>query len=74
MHPAVAVAMLLVAILIFFVRKRWVIVPFLVAAFLIPMDQMVVVGPFHFQMVRILIFLGWIRRRKRSVQIPSVSP
>ena len=60
-HPAVAVAMLLVATLIFFVPLRYVIVPFLAAVFLIPMDQIVVVGPFHFQMMRIVILLGWIR-------------
>jgi hypothetical protein len=60
-HSAVAVAMVLVATLIFFVPRRYVIVPFLMAVFLIPMDQIVVVGPFHFQMMRIVILLGWIR-------------
>ena len=60
-HPAVAMAILLVATLIFFLPRRYVIVPFLTAVFLIPMDQIVVVGPFHFQMMRIVILLGWIR-------------
>ncbi|MGO9008537.1 MAG: hypothetical protein ACLQPN_00415 [Bryobacteraceae bacterium] len=60
-HPAVVVAMVLVAGLIFFLRKERVIVPYLGAAFLIPMDQVVVVGPFHFQMLRVLILFGWLR-------------
>lgn len=60
-HPIVAGAMVVIAVLIFFLRRRHVIVPFLSAAFLIPMDQLLAIGPFHFQMLRVLILLGWIR-------------
>ena len=61
MHPAVAGAVLLAAALIFFLRRRHVIIPFLSAGLLLPIDQLVVLGPFHFQMLRVLILLGWIR-------------
>jgi hypothetical protein len=60
-HPVVAVAVLLAAALIFFLRRRYVIIPFLSAGLLLPMDQLVVLGPFHFQMLRVLILCGWIR-------------
>ena len=60
-HPAVALAMFVVGIVVFCVPRKYVIVPLLVAAFIIPMDQVVVLGTFHFQMLRILILLGWIR-------------
>ena len=60
-HPVVAGAMLLIAVLIFVLPRRQVIVPFLAAAFLIPMDQVILIGAFHFQMLRLLILFGWIR-------------
>lgn len=59
-HPLIVVAMVLAAALILAVPRRHVLAPFLVAAFLIPMDQTVLIGPFHFQMLRILILCGWI--------------
>jgi hypothetical protein len=59
-HPIIVVAMVLVAVLILAVPRKRVLGPFLGAAFLIPMDQMVLLGPFHFQMLRILILCGWV--------------
>lgn len=41
--------------------RKCVIFPVLAAAFLLPMDQIVVVGPFHFFLLRLLLFFGWIR-------------
>src|SRR5262249_32693394 len=60
-HPIIAVAMLVAIVLIMCLPRRKVIIPFLAAGLLIPMDQMVLIGPFHFQMLRILILFGCIR-------------
>jgi hypothetical protein len=60
-HPLVACAMVLVALLVFFLPRRKVIVPLLVAFFLVPMNQVLVLGAFHFPMLRVAIMIGWIR-------------
>lgn len=54
-------AMLVATLLIFFLPRKYVLASWLAAAVLIPMDQVVVVGGFHFQMLRVLILLGWIK-------------
>jgi hypothetical protein len=59
-HPAIVVAMVLAGLLILFVPRKRVIVTFLAAALLIPMDQVLVLGPFHFPMLRLLIALCWV--------------
>jgi hypothetical protein len=59
-HPIIVVAMLVAVALILFVPRKRVIVPFLAAALLIPMDQVLVLGPFHFPMLRLLIALCWV--------------
>ncbi len=61
LHPAVAGAMLIAIALIFLLSQRHVIVPIISGGLLIPMDQVVVAGPFHFHVLRILILAGWIR-------------
>src|SRR2546426_11289632 len=60
-HPALACAMVVAAILILSRPRRYVIAPLLGAAFLIPMDQILMIGPVHFQMLRVLILLGWVK-------------
>lgn len=60
-HPAVVLALVLVAGLIFFLPRKYVVPVFLAATLLIPLDQVLVVGALHFQTPRILITLGWIR-------------
>jgi hypothetical protein len=60
-HPVIMVAFIVAAALIFCLPRKFVVSVFLVATILIPMDQVVVVGPFHFQTARILITLGWAR-------------
>jgi hypothetical protein len=59
-HPVIAVATLVAGVFILFLPRKRAIAPFLAAAFLIPMDQLVVIGAFHFQMLRILIAFGWV--------------
>lgn len=61
LNPVVALAALFAGILICMLPRRYVIVPFLAAAFLIPMDQILVAGPFHFYMLRVLLLFGWAR-------------
>ena len=60
-HPVVLCAMLLVMVLIFTLKQQSVLMPFLTALFLIPGNQVFILGPFHFQMMRILILFGWAR-------------
>jgi hypothetical protein len=60
-HPLVACAIVLVALLVFFLPRRQAIVPLLVAFFLVPMNQVLVLGAFHFPMLRVAILIGWIR-------------
>jgi hypothetical protein len=59
-HPIVVIAMVLVGALILFRQRKGVIVPFLAAAFLIPTDQVLVLGPLHFPMLRLLMAIGWV--------------
>jgi hypothetical protein len=60
-HPVIAVAMLVAIVFLFALPRRKLIVAFIFAGILIPMDQILVVGPFHFQMIRILVLFAWIR-------------
>ena len=59
--PAIAAAMAVVAVLLFWLPRRHVTPVFLAAAILIPMDQVLTVAGAHFMMLRVLILLGWIR-------------
>ena len=61
LNPVVAAVVLAAIVLMWTLRRRFVIVPFLAAAILIPMDQVLVVGSLHFQMIRLLILSGWMR-------------
>lgn len=60
-HPVIACATLLCAVLIFLLPRRQIIVPFFFGGILIPMDQVLVLGPLHFPMIRVLILAGWVR-------------
>jgi hypothetical protein len=60
-HPVIAVAMLVAITFLFVLPRRKLVVPFIFAGMLIPMDQILVVGPFHFQMIRVLVLFTWIR-------------
>ena len=60
-HPIVAAAVVATGIAVFVVPKKWVPVPLLVCSVLIPLDQMLMFGPVHFQMLRVLVLLGGLR-------------
>jgi hypothetical protein len=61
LHPLVAVWVLIAIVLIFTLPRQKVIVPFLLAFFTIPLGQVVLLGPLHFPILRILIFAGLVR-------------
>jgi len=60
-HPLVLCAMLAAGALILLLPRRQVIVPLLAASLLIPFDQVVLIGPLHWTMLRVLVLLGWVR-------------
>jgi hypothetical protein len=61
LNPIVAVVVLVAGMLMLLVPRKFMVAPLLTAALLIPMDQVVVVSSFHFQMLRVLILFGWVR-------------
>src|SRR5690348_10103870 len=62
LHPLVALWLLIAIILIFSLPRGKVIVPFLIAFFMIPVGQVVVLAGFHFTALRVLILAGLARR------------
>src|SRR4029453_3966746 len=60
-HPLIITAILLAVVLMFALPRKKVILPFLAAALLVPMDQVLVIGGLHFQMLRLLLVFGWVR-------------
>lgn len=60
-HPAVLVYMLVAVLLILVLPRGKAIVPFLLAFFTIPIGQVLVLGGFHFTVLRILILAGLAR-------------
>ena len=60
-NPVVLLIVLIVGIMILVREHRQVIAPFLVASIMIPMDQVVVIGPLHFPMLRVLLLFGMVR-------------
>lgn len=61
LHPLVAVAILLAMILILFLPRKHVVVPLLLAIFLIPKGQVVVIAGAHLTAAKILFLTGLIR-------------
>lgn len=60
-HPVVILFLVLTAILILSFSRKYVIYPFLIAAVLIPWTQATVVGGVHFEALRILVLVGFVR-------------
>ncbi len=61
-HPLVAVYLLLAVLLVWVLPRRKAITPFLFAFFTIPIEQVFVLGGFHFTALRFLILAGLARR------------
>jgi hypothetical protein len=60
--PIVAVILAIAIVLILILPRKWVIAPFLIAFFSIPIDEVLVVGGVHFTALRILILVMLARR------------
>jgi hypothetical protein len=61
LHPAVVIALIFAALLIFLLPKRQVIVPVLLMVFLVPLAQQIYVGGLHVLVLRIVILIGLMR-------------
>lgn len=61
LHPLIAVLMLIAIVLIYLLPRNKVIVAFLLAFFTIPIQQVILIGPLHFPVLRVLILVGLVR-------------
>ena len=73
LHPLVAVAMVLAIVLILCLPRKYVIVPVLLALFLIPTEQVIVFAGIHFNIYRIIILAGLARRAASIRSSPLAS-
>jgi hypothetical protein len=64
LNPVVLLLVLIAGVLICVLPRGKVIVPFLIASILIPIDQVLLIGPAHFPMLRLLILAGFVRMTK----------
>jgi hypothetical protein len=71
LNPAILLVILIAGALIVFLPRRRVIVPFLLASILIPMDQVLLIGSLHFPMLRLLALFGLIRIIKDKVSLKA---
>jgi hypothetical protein len=60
-HPAVLGLVLLAGILICVLPRNKAVIPFIATVLLIPTDQVLLIGHFHFPMLRVLILFGLAR-------------
>lgn len=67
LHPAVLVVILLVGVLICVWPRNKALAAFLAASLLIPVDQVLLIGPAHFPMLRVLVLFGFVRMGKDKV-------
>ena len=61
LHPVVLVAMLIAAVLILLLPRKYAVVPVLLMAFLVPIGQQFVIGGLHVFVLRILILVALLR-------------
>ena len=61
LHPLVGVVLLATIALIFLLPRKYVLVPLLSTAILVPFGQVVVVVGIHFTVYRILVLFGLVR-------------
>jgi len=61
LHPAVLVALILAGVLMFVLPRKYLLIPFLTFAFLVPLGQQLVIGGVHWLVLRIVILCGLAR-------------
>ena len=64
LHPLVAVALLVTIALTLFAPRKYVVIPWLLTALLVPFGQVVVLGGVHFTVYRIIVIFGLVRVAK----------
>jgi hypothetical protein len=72
LHPLVAVAMVLAIVLILCLRRKYVVVPALLALFFIPAGQVIVAAGVHLNIFRIIILAGLARYAVSRQSSPRV--
>jgi hypothetical protein len=75
LNPAVLILVLIAGVLICILPRSRAVGAFLAAALLIPMDQVLLIGPAHFPMLRVLVLFGIVRilKDKMSSKLPLFS-
>ena len=68
LNPAVLLVVLLAGVLICVLPRNKTMIPFLIAGVLIPMDQILLIGPAHFPMLRVLILFSLFRMVKDNMK------
>jgi hypothetical protein len=71
MSPLVLILIALIAIFIFALPRKYVIVPVLLGMFLIPQDSVLMIGGLHLPPVRIIALLACIRALAPKMGLPS---
>jgi hypothetical protein len=61
LHPIVLVAMLVTIILLLLLPRKYMVVPFLLAIFLVPLGQHILLGGLHVFVFRLIVLSGWAR-------------
>ena len=74
-NPVVLVTVLIAGVLICILPRNKAIIPLMIVGLLIPMDQILLIGPAHFPMLRLLVLAGFIRifRDQTSSKAPIFS-
>ena len=61
MNHLTSIFLVLASLLLLFLPRKWAALPFLVAACYITVGQVIMIGPFHFTAIRILVAMGILR-------------
>ncbi len=61
LHPAVLVILLAMAVVLFIIPRRYVVSALIATALIIPLSQQVMAANLNFYILRILLFVAWLR-------------
>jgi len=75
LHPAVAIALCITILLVWSLPRKYVIIPWILNVFLVPLGQVLVVGGIHFTVYRLVVLAGLVRvvTMKRSPGTPRLA-
>jgi len=65
--PLSIIVVVIASLLILWLPRKRVVVPFLVAGLLLPINQTLVIAGLHFPLLRVLILVGWARMFWRAI-------